>query len=107
MSLFHHDLPSKENYICHHPWETRIKDRHTNNFKHGHNSINNPKYPKQTQKEPDKDRVKFTVIGNRVTKEFIHCMYLVKGLHKYRWKYFAAPVIRGRTIYYTKLNNSY
>ncbi|CAG5046017.1 unnamed protein product [Parnassius apollo] len=45
--------------------------------------------------ERNTNPVKFTVIGNRVTEEFIYCVKLVKGVYKYRRKYFDAPTIRG------------
>ncbi|KAG6456600.1 uncharacterized protein LOC115447633 isoform X2 [Manduca sexta] len=83
--------------ISHHPWERRIKDEYANKIKHAHNSINNPVFPKENKKGTDKNRAQFTVIGNRVTKEFIYCIHLLKGLHKYRSKNFEAPVIRGVT----------
>ncbi|XP_061716159.1 uncharacterized protein LOC133524268 [Cydia pomonella] len=82
-----------------HPWERFIKDAYTNRIKTAHNSINNPRYPTKKEKGTGKpiERVKFTVIGNRVTKEFIYCINLVKGLYTYRKDYFESPVIRGVT----------
>ncbi|XP_045773432.1 uncharacterized protein LOC123872878 isoform X2 [Maniola jurtina] len=82
----------------HHPWQKYIKDVHSNNFKTAHNTVNNPQYPKKKQKIPNKrNLIKFTIIGDRFNKEFIHSVYLVKDLHKYRWKIFDAPIIRGVT----------
>ncbi|XP_063383564.1 uncharacterized protein LOC134669876 [Cydia fagiglandana] len=82
-----------------HPWERCIKDAYRNKIKTAHNSINNPRYSAKKEKSTGKpiERVKFTVIGNRVTKEFIYCINLVKGLYKYRKDYFESPVIRGVT----------
>ncbi|CAH2096145.1 unnamed protein product [Euphydryas editha] len=82
--------------ISYHPWEKTIKNRHTD-YKYTHNSINNAVYPKKKVFVPDKDQVKFTIIGNRVTKEFIYCVHLAKILHKYRPKVFDAPSIRDVT----------
>ncbi|XP_049873465.1 uncharacterized protein LOC126372009 [Pectinophora gossypiella] len=75
-----------------HPWEKSIKDKYSDRFKYAHNSVNNPTYPKK--KKLPKNRITFTVIGNRVTKEFIYCVNIVKGMHKYRSKIFAPPVIK-------------
>lgn len=94
MSFFNPEIPVKEKVISKHPWEKYIKDAYSGTYKYGHNSAKNPVYPKK-DKIPCPDRVKFTVIGNRISKEFIYCINLVKGLHKYREKNFDAPVIRG------------
>ncbi|KAM3965314.1 uncharacterized protein ACR2FA_000703 [Aphomia sociella] len=97
MSLFNLEVQPKEKNISHHPWERAAKDVYSNKIKYAHNSINNPQYPKTKKNLPNADRVKFTIIGNRVTREFNYCVHLIKGLHKYRWKYFDSPVIRGVT----------
>lgn len=78
-----------------HPWQRTIKDVHGDDFQTAHNSVNNPKYPRNIGIKPEKNRVKFTIIGDRVNKNFIHCVHLVEGLHKYRWKVFDVPNIRG------------
>ncbi|XP_047533414.1 uncharacterized protein LOC125068358 [Vanessa atalanta] len=77
----------------HHPWERTIKHVY-NDFKHGHNTVNNPNYPEKTVCAQVKDRVKISIIGNRVVKEFISCVHLVKTMHKYRPKTFDTPSIR-------------
>ncbi|XP_052753415.1 uncharacterized protein LOC113520777 isoform X2 [Galleria mellonella] len=97
MSLFNLEIKLKENNINKHPWERFVKDVYCNKIKYAHNSANNPHYPKPKVKMPHADCVKFTIIGNRVTKEFNYCVHLIKGLHKYRWKHFDSPVIRGVT----------
>ncbi|XP_072949285.1 uncharacterized protein [Epargyreus clarus] len=89
-----------------HPWERIVKDKYSNQIKYGHNSINNPPYPRTKEKLPDKDRLKITIIGNRVTEEFNYCVNLVKGLHKYRWKNFDSPIIKGvTTVEWPKILN--
>lgn len=98
MALFRPEAPLKQKDIKQHPWARRIKDSYSSRIKHAHNSINNPKYPFKQEKQPASDRVKFTIIGDRVTKEFIYCTNLIRGLHKYRWKNFDAPVIRGEYL---------
>ncbi|XP_023946382.2 peptidyl-prolyl cis-trans isomerase 1-like [Bicyclus anynana] len=81
----------------HHPWHKTIKDVHSNNFKIAHNSVNNPQYPKKDLAPDNKNRTRFTIIGDRVNKNFIQCVNLVKELHKYRRKIFDAPIIKGLT----------
>lgn len=101
MSFFNPDIPLKEKIVTHHPWEKYIKDAYASTYKYGHNTAKNPvtQYPApKEQKKPSFNRTKFTIIGNRTTKEFIYCIDLVKGLHKYRWKYFDAPIIQGRFL---------
>ncbi|KAF9824863.1 hypothetical protein SFRURICE_001736 [Spodoptera frugiperda] len=89
------DLSVKEENDPAHPWEKYIKDPYLPTYKYGHNSARNPIiYPPPKEDKAYPNRVKFTVIGNRVTKEFIYCMKLVKGLYKYRWKSFDVPDIR-------------
>uniref|UniRef100_A0A2A4J2C9 PPIase cyclophilin-type domain-containing protein n=1 Tax=Heliothis virescens TaxID=7102 RepID=A0A2A4J2C9_HELVI len=98
MSFFNPEIPLKEKIVTHHPWEKYIKDAYASTFKYGHNSAKNPVYPPpKKEKEPSVHRTKFTVIGNRTTKEFIYALDLVKGLHKYRWRYFETPVIQAVT----------
>ncbi|XP_035439504.1 peptidyl-prolyl cis-trans isomerase G isoform X4 [Spodoptera frugiperda] len=92
------DLSVKEENDPAHPWEKYIKDTYLPTYKYGHNSARNPIiYPPPKEDKAYPNRVKFTVIGNRVTKEFIYCMKLVKGLYKYRWKSFDVPDIRAVT----------
>ncbi|XP_063363971.1 uncharacterized protein LOC134652739 [Cydia amplana] len=97
--LFNLDEVQQQEKTHSHPWERFIKDAYITSIKTAHNSINNPRYPAKKEKSTGKpiERVKFTVIGNRVTKEFIYCINLVKGLYKYRRDYFESPVIRGVT----------
>ncbi|XP_049694142.2 peptidyl-prolyl cis-trans isomerase G isoform X1 [Helicoverpa armigera] len=100
MSFFNPDIPLKEKIETHHPWEKYIKDAYASTYKYGHNTAKNPvtQYPApKEEKKPSFNRTKFTIIGNRTTKEFIYCTDVVKGLHKYRWKYFDAPIIQGVT----------
>ncbi|CAH1638235.1 unnamed protein product [Spodoptera littoralis] len=99
MSEQNPDLFVKEENNPAHPWEKYIKDIYLPTYKYGHNSARNAIIypPPKVGKTPNTNRVKFTVIGNRVTKEFIYCMKLVKGLHKYRWKSFDVPDIRAVT----------
>lgn len=94
-SLFNLKPPPEEKPISVHPWRNTIKDCLSHKIKHAHNSVRNPSYPKLKEKVPDTDRIKFTVIGDRVTKEFLYCVNLVKGLYKYKWKKFDVPSIRG------------
>lgn len=94
-TFFNLRVPMKEKIVSHHPWERKIKDQYSGKIKTAHNSVNNPNYPEKKEKPVDKDRVKFTVIGNRVTEEFIYCVNLVKGLYTYRKKQFEPPVLRG------------
>ncbi|XP_073955830.1 uncharacterized protein isoform X2 [Choristoneura fumiferana] len=96
-TFFNLRVPLKETTVSHHPWERRIKDQYSGKIKTAHNSVNNPYYPEKKEKPNDKDRVKFTVIGNRVTEEFIYCVNLVKGLYTYRKKQLEPPVLRGVT----------
>ncbi|XP_075977937.1 uncharacterized protein LOC142977739 [Anticarsia gemmatalis] len=96
MSFFNPEIPLKRKEESHHPWENRIKDIHTNTFKYSHNSTRNVEYPVK-KKEAPVHRVQFTIIGNRITKEFIYCLHLVKGLYKYKQKEFEPPIIRGVT----------
>ncbi|KAF9421109.1 hypothetical protein HW555_002821 [Spodoptera exigua] len=97
------NISKKEQNKSVHPWEKDIKEAYLATYKYGHNTARNPiiyppaKVPHEIDKVPDKNRVKLTVIGNRVTKEFIYCMKLVKGLHKYRSKNFDVPDIRAVT----------
>ncbi|XP_050682472.1 uncharacterized protein LOC126977887 isoform X2 [Leptidea sinapis] len=90
-------FPHKLKHKSPHPWETTIKGAYADKIKRAHNSIHNVEYPKAKLKLPDPERVKFTIIGDRVTKEFNSCIQLAKGLHKYRWKTFDTPVIRAVT----------
>ncbi|XP_028176595.1 uncharacterized protein LOC114364591 isoform X2 [Ostrinia furnacalis] len=94
-SLFNLKPPLQSKPLSRHPWANTIKDILSHRIKHAHNSARNPKYPKLKERVPDAERIQFTVIGDRVTKEFIYCVNLVKGLHKYRWKKFDVPAIRG------------
>ncbi|XP_053609536.1 NK-tumor recognition protein-like isoform X2 [Plodia interpunctella] len=101
-SLFNLKIPAPEKITYHHPWEKVIKDEFAGKIKYAHNSIKNPKYPIKEVKPkklvvPKESRVRFTVVGNRVTKEFIYCVSIVKGLHKYRPAYFDPPIIRAVT----------
>lgn len=82
-----------------HPWEIVIKDAYREKFKWAHNSINNPQFPIKTEGEPVRDRVKFTIIGNRTAKEFIYCTRFVSTLYKYRKKIFEPPIIRGLLLF--------
>ncbi|XP_050350450.1 uncharacterized protein LOC126773554 isoform X3 [Nymphalis io] len=86
-------MMSMKKQTMHHPWERTIKHVY-NDYKHCHNTVNNPNYSTKKVCTPDKNRVKITIIGNRVVKEFISCVHLVKTLHKYRPKNFDAPSIR-------------
>ncbi|XP_013145190.1 PREDICTED: uncharacterized protein LOC106108543 isoform X2 [Papilio polytes] len=76
-----------------HPWQTTIKDQFVSFIKYGHNSIYNPH--DKTKVKRDYPPTKFTIIGNRIAKEFIYCVKLVSGLYKYRKNDFEAPEIRG------------
>lgn len=102
-SLFNLKPPLQEKQVSIHPWQSTIKDILSHKIKHAHNSVKNPYYPKLKQKIPDANRVKFTVIGDQVTKEFIYCVNLVNGLHKYKWKHFDVPAIRGTNSYFSFL----
>ncbi|CAH0585677.1 unnamed protein product [Chrysodeixis includens] len=97
MSFFNPEIPIKEKPASHHPWERHIKDTYINTYKYGHNSAANPVYPPKKEKTQSSDRIKFTIIGNIRSREFIYSMKLVQGLHKYRSKSFDAPIIRGVT----------
>lgn len=105
MSLFIPVAPKQTKTIVpFHPWKRRIKAKYANKYTHGHNSVLNPIYTANQTKIPDKENsdnqvIQFTVIGNRVTEEFIYCMYLVKGLHRCRPRQFKAPVLRGDLFY--------
>ncbi|XP_075978038.1 uncharacterized protein LOC142977828 isoform X2 [Anticarsia gemmatalis] len=70
------------------PWEKPTKHIH---------SAKKPSYLTKKEIMSKDDRVKLTVIGNIITKEFIYCLNLVKGLYKYRQRHFQAPIIRGVT----------
>ncbi|KAL0838794.1 hypothetical protein ABMA28_016836 [Loxostege sticticalis] len=94
-TLFNLKPPQEPKPLSRHPWANTIRDIFSHRIKHAHNSVRNPLYPKTKERIPDAERTKFTVIGDRVTKEFIYCVHLVKGLHKYRWKKFDVPTIRG------------
>lgn len=87
-------LKEKQNIIPH-PWEKSIQVNNSNKIKHAHNSIENPVYPKPKEKPVDAHRIKFKVVGDRVSKEFIYCSKLVKDLHNYRRKNFFEPIITG------------
>ncbi|CAH2246735.1 jg8800 [Pararge aegeria aegeria] len=77
---------SKNTKGLHHPWQRTIKDVHINDIQTAHNCINNPHYPKKGENIPNKEnRVAFTIIGDRVNKNFIHCVNLVKGLTTVEW----------------------
>lgn len=78
-----------------HPWEKTIKVKNTNKIKHAHNSIENPVYPKPKEKPVDAYRIRFKIIGDRLSKEFIYCSKLVKDLYIYRRKNYCEPFIRG------------
>ncbi|KAJ2949130.1 hypothetical protein O0L34_g6071 [Tuta absoluta] len=80
-----------------HPWSRGIKHQYLSDIKLSHNSVNNPRYPKPKQKKVGSKQINFTVVGNRLTKEFMYCVNLVKGMHKYRSKRFGPPVIRAVT----------
>lgn len=65
--------------------------------KHAHNSEENFLFKandRKNLKEPG-NRITFTVMGNRVSKEFIYCMYMTINLHRYAPKQFKVPVIKG------------
>lgn len=95
MSFFNPELPQRpKKEGPPHPWEKTIKPKFSATYKYGHNSTKNPIYPTKKE-EVFKDRLKLTVIGNRVHKDFIYCYFLAKLMHKYRRKQFEAPVIRG------------
>lgn len=87
-------LKEKQNIIPH-PWEKTIKYINSNKLKHAHNSIENPVYPKPKQEPVNTHRIKFKVVGDRVSKEFIYCSKLVKDLYDYRRKNFFEPIIKG------------
>ncbi|CAG4971821.1 unnamed protein product [Colias eurytheme] len=87
----------KKREVSHHPWERVIKSHNFKNLKYAHNSVQNPEYPKTEKKTQIVDRVKFTIIGDQVTKEFNYCVNIANGLYKYRSKLFEAPSIRGVT----------
>lgn len=87
-------LKEKQN-ILPHPWEKTIKLNNSNKIKYAHNSIENPVYPKPKEKPVDAQRIKFKVVGDRLSKEFIYCSKLVKDLYTYRRKNFVEPIIRG------------
>ncbi|XP_069359485.1 uncharacterized protein [Maniola hyperantus] len=91
----------------HHPWQKTIKDVHSSNLQTAHNTVNNLPYPKKKQKIPHKKILtKFTIIGDRVHKDFIHSVNLVEDLHKYHRKIFDAPIIRGvSTVEWPKVWN--
>lgn len=83
--------------MSYHPWEKTIKNNRSD-YKYAHNSIKNAIYAKKKVFVPNNDQVKFTIIGNRVTKEFVYCVHIAKILHNYRPKVFDAPIIRGRYL---------
>ncbi|CAB3261507.1 unnamed protein product [Arctia plantaginis] len=93
MTFFNPGIILKEKPTCKHPWEHRIKAKYSGTYKHSHNSVANPSYP--APKTEELKRLRFIVIGNRVTKEFIYCMHMVRGLHKCRRRQFEAPIVRG------------
>lgn len=95
MLILKSELSTTEKPADQHPWARRIKDALSHRIKHAHNSVRNPEYPKKKEKVPNSNRIKFTIIGDRVTKEFIYCINLVRGLYKYRKMYFEPPVIQG------------
>ncbi|XP_061383702.1 uncharacterized protein LOC116769969 [Danaus plexippus] len=97
MALLTKTINNERRRGLYHPWEKLIKNVHRDNFHQAHNSVNNPEYPEKKVEIPNEDRARFKIIGNRVTKEFIYCEKLLKDLHKYRWKVFDAPEIRGVT----------
>ncbi|XP_049873206.1 NK-tumor recognition protein-like isoform X2 [Pectinophora gossypiella] len=97
MSLFNLPVEMKDKPVSEHPWSKSIKDKYSHKIKRAHNTINNIVYPAPKKKRRDSQRIKFTVIGNRVTKEFIYCANMVQGMHKYRSRKFDAPVIKGVT----------
>ncbi|KPJ08491.1 Peptidyl-prolyl cis-trans isomerase-like 6 [Papilio machaon] len=76
-----------------HPWQTTIKDQFVSSIKYGHNSVYNPH--DKTEVKRYNAPTKFTIVGNRIAKEFIYCVKLVSGLYKYRKNDFEAPAIRG------------
>lgn len=87
-----------------HPWKKTIKSEHANLMKHSHNSINNPVYPKPRENLKREKRgregispnkMKFSVFGDRCSREFIVCKKLVEGLYTYRSKEIEAPVVQG------------
>lgn len=96
MALLTKTINNERRRGLYHPWEKLIKNVHRDNFHQAHNSVNNPEYPEKKVEIPNEDRARFRIIGNRVTKEFIYCEKLLKDLHKYRWKVFDAPEIRGK-----------
>lgn len=96
MTFFNPGIFFKEKPICKHPWEHRIKAKYSGTPKYSHNSVENPLYP--APKTEELKRLRFIVIGNRVTREFIYCMHLVRGLHKCRRRQFEDPIVRGLYI---------
>lgn len=91
-------MEPKKKPLCHHPWEKTIKPELSNKILHAHNSVNNPNIPKNKNKKeklPSENRARFEVIGDRFTEDFVHCVKIVTGLYKYRWRKFEAPIIRG------------
>ncbi|XP_013164961.1 PREDICTED: uncharacterized protein LOC106115882 isoform X2 [Papilio xuthus] len=87
------DSQKTNNGFIKHPWQTTIKDQFVSFIKYGHNSVYNPHNKMKVKR--DAAPTKFTIIGNRIAKEFIYCVKLVSGLYKYRRNDFEAPVIRG------------
>ncbi|CAB3222014.1 unnamed protein product [Arctia plantaginis] len=98
MSFFNPEIPIKQKLPSKHPWEHRIKAKFFDRYKYTHNSVQNPLYPLPKNKHVLGTKpVKFIVIGNRVTREFIYCYHVVRALYKHRKKEFEAPIIRGVT----------
>lgn len=90
------ELTNKE--LSQHPWKKTIKPELENKIRHAHNSVNNPEIPKKKEKInkiPPENRDRFQVIGDRFTEDFVNCVKIVTGLHKYRWRKFEPPIIRG------------
>ncbi|XP_041979426.1 uncharacterized protein LOC121733277 [Aricia agestis] len=100
-STFSYKISGTKEIIDLHPWAKTIKPKLSDKIKYAHNSVDNPCYPRPKsairKKEQNKELVKFTVIGNRLAKEFIYSSHIVRGLYKYRPRVFEEPTVHGLT----------
>lgn len=97
-TIFNLGIEHADKPLSYHPWRKTIKPELEHKIGRAHNSVNNPEIPKKKEKRnkiPIENRDRFQVIGNRFTEEFIYCVKIVTGLHKYRWRKFEPPIIRG------------
>ena len=95
MALFNLDVDLREKPKSVHPWQKRIKECFVPLVKYAHSSVHsNYKYP--IENKPNYSTLRFSVTGNMFAKEFIYCVNIVQGLHKYRNKIYSPPHINGK-----------